>query len=203
MSGAINPPARQEVPRGIFNRIREHLQPRLGNFGILELGPGTGRFSQEAVCTFSGVTSYALIDSDKNWLRHSQRLVKQACPSATVMSFWLSKPPEKVLEGQQFDRVHCHALIVQLRPRAIFSYLGFLANLTSPGGLLVFDCFSSDQVDELLSMSGTASWATFIHPQWLEQILVSLDFEVVEVQKFSYGESGSSQYWICRKRQVN
>lgn len=51
------PRARQAVPKRVFNRIREHLEPRQSHLEFLELMPGTGRFSQEAVHTFSGVTT--------------------------------------------------------------------------------------------------------------------------------------------------
>lgn len=95
------------------------------------------------------------------------------------MSFPISQPDESVLKGQQFNLLHCHALFVQLKPRAIVSHLQFLANHTSPADRLVFDVFSNDQVDKSLSMSGSASWATFIHPKWLEQTLGSLTFGVV------------------------
>ena len=188
------------MPASIIGMCKDFLHPSVDSkFSFLEVGPGTGRFLREVLSAFPHTTQYGILDADSAWAQYCEELVRLESDSCVPKISVNADADFSVFLGDRFDLIHAHAVLVQLRARLGLRIVSETAKLLKPGGLLVFDAFSSEDITSLHKMS-EASWATFYHPDWLKSELESSGLEVVSRVTAPYGLNGSSEYWIAKMK---
>lgn len=115
---------------------------------VCEIGPGSGRYSEEVVAALHPKT-YEIYETARDWLPHLSKL-----PGAVIRNsdgHTLAQTP-----SGSVDLVHAHKVFVYIHFYATAGYLAEMARTVRPGGTVAFDiitenCLSDEVVEQWIS----------------------------------------------------
>lgn len=153
----------------------------------------------ESIANFETIEKYAIVESDSGWANYCSELIKSSAPNCLRLPVVNAKADLTAIEQYRFDLIQAHAVFVQLPATLTFAFLGRMAPLLKPDGVMVFDVFSAPTLAKLKEHSD-ADWATYYHPSWLIDHLAVFGLEVQRRLSQPYGIAGSSEYWFVKRQ---
>jgi len=162
---------------------------------VLEIGTGTGRYVGKvlAKCTPSRYESYEVLRDWAEWLRSTYPVVSHEADGASL----------RQTPSNSVDILHSHGVFVYLPFLACYRYWREMWRVTKPGGIVVFDIFSEDCMDEATVeewLKPTAvvhppDYPCFLSKNYVASLFARHGFESVGTFMSRLGE-GRSEYLV-------
>jgi SAM-dependent methyltransferase len=189
----IEEAARYQSKYGQRDRICERVTSNLSLKNIknvLEVGPGTGRFTNK-ILELLNPSKYYVIETSKPWRKY---LMKKFGSNPTTQ-FFAPIPTGhdfSSIESNSIDLLHGHGVFVYLNHVTMYSYLLESIRVIAPGGYLYLEYFSIEKcTSEILD-----NWHKSIHwfpifqsDEIVDRLLLKSGFVIMDEWNEMFGES--------------
>ncbi len=161
---------------------------------ILEIGTGTGRYL-EKILEKARPASYESYETSKDWSRWLQATYPIKSHEADGVSL-------KQTPSDSIDLLHAHGVFVYLPFLVSWGYFKEIWRVVKPGGLVVFDIFSEDTMDEATVerwLGTKETYPCFLSEHYVTSMFAAHGFALVETFSSAYG-GGRSEYLVLKRR---
>lgn len=183
---------------GQRDRICNHILNNINlpaNSKIMEIGPGTGRFS-EIFIKIQGISQYILIETHKEWRNYLKKKLRKINTTEVIAPI-VDGYSLIQFNNQSVDFIHAHGVFIYLTPVDSFSYLNEIIRVSSKNAYVYFDFFSSEAVDVNVMKDWLESGHKF--PIFLPEKIV---IDMFETSGFKLVASWSEIYTVSETKNV-
>lgn len=157
---------------------------------IVEIGPGTGRYLEKVIqkCNPAKYESYEPLPDWVDWLQSKYPIISHKADGETL---W--QTPNKSV-----DIVHSHGVFVYIPFLIAYGYFKEIWRVTADGGIVVFDIFSEDCLDEETMdkwLDSTHRYPCFLSKSYVASHFVKHGFRLINTFKNKHG-AGQSEYLV-------
>lgn len=161
------------------------------NPNILEIGTGTGRYLEKVFqkCNPAKYESYEPLPDWVDWLKSKYPMV--ISHKADGETLW--QTPDRSV-----DLVHSHGVFVYIPFLVAYAYFKEIWRVTKDGGMVVFDIYSEDCLDEEMVdqwLNSTYRYTCFLSKSYVASHFAKHGFRLLETFKNKHGE-GQSEYLV-------
>lgn len=176
-------------PKPIVDEILFPLLENIPKPNILELGPGTGRWTRYILEKANQLKAkeYYLIDHAVWMIDFLSNYFKNETIVKVIRNDGLSLP----VKDSFFDMAFSEGLFIQLKPGNIYLYAKEFSRVLKPGGYCVFDYYNCDNEegwDFFVDQSNKKhTYFTFYPDHFIEKIFITSGFLLEK--RVTYGKS--------------
>lgn len=161
----------------------------IANPNIVEIGTGTGRYLEKVLqkCTPTKYESYEPLPDWVDWLQSTYPTV--ISHKADGETLW--QTPDRSV-----NLVHSHGVFVYIPFLVAYGYFKEIWRITAAGGIVVFDIFSEDCLDEEMMdkwLSSTHRYPCFLSKSYVASHFAKHGFRLLNTFKNKHG-AGQSEY---------
>lgn len=169
---------------------------------ILEVGPGTGRFTSKFVEILKP-NRYYIIETSKQWRKY---LIKkfEGLESTTIVAPIPNGRDFASVDDASIDFVHGHGVFVYLNHVTMHSYLNEIIRVTAPGAFVYLEYFSIQTctIETLDQWVKSIHWFPIFHSDVIvDNLLFNADFEIIDEWSEMFGESLTRNVLYQKKNQ--
>lgn len=189
------------VPEKVIEKMREFgvFNKTISSINICEIGPGSGRFTEE-ILKVGQPASYEIYETSQdwaNWLAEEYNVTVRNGDGETL----------SYTESASIDLLHAHAIFVYLPFLTAYRYFQEAARVTKAGGFVVFDilseaCFNDQTLEKWLESSDR--YPVLLPKSHVTEFFTSQGFcllgDFLDIGKVGLGKS---HYLFFKKQEIH
>jgi SAM-dependent methyltransferase len=183
--------------QGDTQRVIEQMQS-CGAFtavspNVLEIGTGTGRYLEKVLqqCKPAKYESYEYNEDWSDWLQSKYSIISHEADGESL----------KQTLDKSVDLVHSHGVFVYLPFLVSYGYWKEIWRVTADGGIVIFDIYSEDCLDEETVdkwLKSPERYPCFLSKSYIFSHFAKHDFDLINTFKNRHGK-GHSEYLVFIK----
>jgi len=177
----------------VISHMKEYGAFNFENPSVCEIGAGTGRYMEKVLenCNPKRYESYETANDWAKWLQNEYPIISQPTDGFSLNS----------TVDSSLDLIHSHGVFVYLKFLDNIRYFNDMIRAIKPNGLIIFDCYTEECMDETSLekwLSSKHNFPSILPNDYVIEYFVKNGFEILGHFFNAHGQ-GKSKYFVFKK----